>query len=100
MFSIDHHLKIMVIFQRKGDVECPILNTQFWKMVGIVVKVTKPTNFTLMQFVDFGKSLWAKDQLIENLMGWKAYHQKRNKNWNLQDHWLFMHSLYIVQGLY
>jgi hypothetical protein len=57
MFSIDHHLKIMVIFQRKGDVECPILNTQFWKMVGIVVKVTKPTNFTLMQFVDFGKSL-------------------------------------------
>jgi hypothetical protein len=69
-------------------------------MVGIVVKVTKPTNFTLMQFVDFGKSLWAKDQLIENLMGWKAYHQKRNKNWNLQDHWLFMHSLYIVQGLY
>jgi len=54
MFSIDLHLKIMVIFQRKGDVEGSILNTQFWKMVGIVVKVTKPTKFELMQFVDFG----------------------------------------------
>jgi hypothetical protein len=77
MFSIDHHLKIMVIFQRKGDVECSILNTQFWKMVGNIVKVIKPTKFTLIQFVGFGKSLWAKDQLIENLMGWKFYQQNK-----------------------
>jgi hypothetical protein len=77
MFSIDHHLKIMVIFQRIGNVECSILNTQFWKMVSIIVKVTKPTKFALIQFVDFGKSLWAKDQLIENLMGWKFYQQKK-----------------------
>ncbi len=40
----------------KEDVECACLNNQFWKLLTLIMKVTKPI-FNLVKLVDSGKPI-------------------------------------------
>ncbi len=56
------------VFKWKKDV-CAFLSNQFWKLLTLIVKVTKPI-FNLMRVIDFGKPTPGKfyeyyDQLME-----------------------------------
>ncbi len=63
--------KKWMCLDEKKNVECAFLSNQFWEVLILIVKVTKPI-INLMRLIDYGKRITGKfyeyyDQLMEKI---------------------------------